>query len=66
MRIYLSNMLKWDTRSDDMKRKIYHWVDFFEKFHQQNIIMTTESYNYSVPEYRISISVRTPPGLIHQ
>ena len=50
MRQYLSNILKWDTHSDYTKEKIYHWLDYFEKFHKQYIIMATESYNSSVPE----------------
>ena len=42
------------------------WLDLFEIFRQQYIIIPIESYNYSVSEDTISISVRTPPGLIHQ
>ena len=47
---YLSNILKCDTLSDDMKVKIYHWLVYFEKFYQKYIIIPTESYNSSVPE----------------
>ena len=34
MRKYLSNILKFDTQSDDTKKKIDNWLDSFEKFHQ--------------------------------
>ena len=44
MRQYLSNILKCDTQSDDTKKKkIDNWLDSFEKFHQQYIIIPTES-----------------------
>ena len=66
MRQYLSNILKYDTQSDDTKEEIDRWLDYFEKFHQQYIIMPTESSNYSIPEESIYTAVRTTPGLINQ
>ena len=66
MRQYLSNILKCDTQSDDTKKKIGNWLDSFEIFHQQYIIIPTESCNSSVTEESIYISVITPPGLIDQ
>ena len=45
IRQYLSNILKCDTQSDDMKRKIDHWLDSFENFQQQYFIISTESKN---------------------
>ena len=32
MRQYLTNILNYDTSSDDTKEKIYHWLDYFEFF----------------------------------
>ena len=49
-----------------MKEKIDHWLNSFGTFHQQYIIMPTESYNYSVPEESRYTAVRTPPGFINQ
>ena len=43
MRQYFSNILKCDTSSDDMKKRIDHWLDYFEKFHKHYIIMPTKS-----------------------
>ena len=42
MRQYLTNIIKWDTSSDDMKEKIDHWLDFFNFFHKKYIITPTE------------------------
>ena len=66
MRKYMSNILKRDAPSGDMKENIDHWLDSFENFHQKYIIMKTEPYNYSVPEESICIAVRTPSGFINQ
>ena len=66
LRSYLSNLIKFDTSSDYMKVKIDHWLDFFEKFYQQYIIMPTELYNYYATEESRYIAVRTPPGFINQ
>ena len=44
MRQYLTNILKYDTSSDDMKEKIYHWLYSCEIFHKKYIIMPKESY----------------------
>ena len=63
---YLSNILKCDTQSDDMKDKIDHYLASFETFHQQCNIMPTHSYNYFVPEDSRYIAVRTPPGFINK
>ena len=46
--------------------KIDYWLDSFENFHQQYIIMPKEPYNFSVPEESIYIAVITPPGFINQ
>ena len=45
MRQYLTNILKCETSSDNIKEQIYHWLYYFEKFHKKYIIMTTESCN---------------------
>ena len=66
MRQYLSNILKYDTQSDDTKEEIDRWLDYFEKFHQQYIIIPTESSNYSATEESIFITVMIPPGFINQ
>ena len=42
MRQYLSNILKCDTLSDDMKVKIDHWLDYFQNYYEKYIIMPTE------------------------
>ena len=49
-----------------MKEKIDHWLDSFEKYRQQYIIMPTESYNSSVPKEIRYITARTPPYFINQ
>ena len=41
MRQYLTNILKYDTSSDDMKENMDHWLDSFENFHKEYIIMPT-------------------------
>ena len=46
MRQYLTNILKSDTSSDDIKENIEHWLDLFEKFHKKYITMPKKSYNY--------------------
>ena len=48
-----------------MKERLDHWLDSFEKFHQQYIIIPTESSNYSFPENIIFISVMTPQGFLN-
>ena len=40
---YLNNILKGYTSIDDLKDRIYHWLDSFVKFHKIYIIMPTES-----------------------
>ena len=62
----MTNILKCDTSSDDMKENIDHWFDFFEKFHKTYIIMPTESYNYEFTEESVYITIITPPGFINQ
>ena len=46
--------------------KIYHWLDSFEKFKKNYIIMPTESYNPLSHEESRNISVRSLPGFINQ
>ena len=41
IRIYLTNILKYENSSDDMMENIDHWLDSFEKFHKKYIIMPT-------------------------
>ena len=66
MRKYLSNILKYDTPSNDMKEKIDYWLDSFEFFHKQYIIMPTESYYPSFTEDSRYIAVISPPGFTIQ
>ena len=63
---FFSNILKCDNSSDDMKEKIDHWLDSFEKFYKQYKTIPTESYKYSFPEESRYIAVRPPPGFINQ
>ena len=65
-RQYFSNILKCGHSSDYMKEKIYHWLDYFEFFYKNYIIMPIESYYYSFPEEIRYFKVRSPPGFIHQ
>ena len=43
---YLTSILKRDTSSDDMKKKVDRWLDSFEISHKKYIIMPSESLNY--------------------
>ena len=45
---------------------IDNWLDSCESFHQQYIIMPTESYDSYVPEEVRYIVVTTPQSLINQ
>ena len=45
MKHYLANILKSENLSDDMKEKVDHWLDSFEKLHKNHIIMPSESLN---------------------
>ena len=65
MRQHLTNILIWGTHSDVVKGKIDHWLDSFEDFHQEYIIMPTIYSNYSVPEESKSIEVMIHPGFIN-
>ena len=65
MRAYLTNILKCDTSSDDMKEKIDYWLDSFEKFHKKYIIMPTKSNTTSFPEESRYIAVRSPLDFIN-
>ena len=58
--------IKCDTSSDDMKEKIDHWLDSFEKFHKKYNIMPTESYYYSFTGDSRYITVRSRPGFINE
>ena len=62
----MSNILKWYTQSDVIKWIIDHLLDYFEKFHQKYITMPIESYNASVTEDSIYISVRILPDFINE
>ena len=66
MRQYFSNILIYYTHSDCNKEKIDYWLDDFKKFHQQYIVIPTESYNSSITEDIRYIAVRTPPGFINK
>ena len=50
--------IKSYTSSDDMNYKVVYWLDFFEIFHNQYIIMLSESLNSSFPEESLYITVR--------
>ena len=39
IRYYWTHVLKNDTSSGDMDEKVDHWLDYFEKFHKEYIIM---------------------------
>ena len=47
-----------------MNKKIDYWIDSFEKFHGQYIIMPAESSNFFVPGESIFITVMKPPGFM--
>ena len=64
MRQYFTNILKYDISSDDMKKKIDHWLDSFETFHQEYIIMPAEPYNPSF--FCRYITFRSLPGFVNQ
>ena len=66
MKHYLTNIFKSNTSSDDIKEKVDHWLDSFEKFHKKDIIMTSESLNYFFPGESWYITVRPPTGFINQ
>ena len=40
-----THVLKNDTSSGDMDEKVDHWLDSFEKFHKNHIIMPSLSLN---------------------
>ena len=50
MKLYLTNILKRDTSSDDMNEKVDHWLDSFENFHNKYIILPLEPFNHFFPE----------------
>ena len=66
MRQYLYNILKRDTQSNDIRVKKDHWLDSFEIFHKQYIIIRTESYSSSVTEDNRYIAAITTPDFNNQ
>ena len=66
MRQYLTNILRCDTSSDNMKAKIDYWLYSFEIFHKKYIIMPTKSYNYLFHLESRFIPVISLPGFINQ
>ena len=66
IKLYLANILKSDTSSDDTKEEIYHCLDYFENSHKKYNIMPSESLNYLFREESWYITVRSPPGFINQ
>ena len=45
MKDYFTHVLKNVTASDDMDKKVDHWLDSFEKFHKKYIFMPSISLN---------------------
>ena len=66
MRKYLTNILRCDTSSDNMKEKIDLWLYSFEKFHKTFIIIPTESYNNSFTKESRYIAIISLPGFVSQ
>ena len=66
MKDYFTHVLKNDTSSGDMDENVYHWLDYFEKFHKKYIIMPSLSLNYLLIEESLFVTVRSPPGFINQ
>ena len=56
-RQYLTNILKCDTSSGDMKENINHWLDLFEKFHKKYVIIPKELYTTPFTEESRYIAV---------
>ena len=66
MRKYLTNILRCDTSSDNMKEKIDLWLYSFEKFHKTFIIIPTELYNNSFTKESRYITIISLPGFVSQ
>ena len=66
MKHYLTNILKVETSSGDMNEKVEHWLDSFEKFHKNYIIIPSLSLNALFLEEILFVTVQSPPGLINQ
>ena len=66
MKQYSTHILKSDTSSRDMNKKVDHWLDSFENFHKKYIIMPSESLNSSFIEESLFVTVWSPPGFINQ
>ena len=66
MKHYLTYILKSDTSSGDMNEKVDHWLDSFEKFHKQYIIMPSLSLNPFLIEESLFVTVQSPPGFVNQ
>ena len=49
-----------------MNERVYHWLDYFEKFDKKYINMPSLLLNYSFLEESFFVTVRSPPGLINQ
>ena len=49
-----------------MNEKVDHWLDSFEKFNKNYIIMPTKSLNSSFPEESIYVTVILPTGFINK
>ena len=57
MKYYWTHVLKNDTSSGDMDKKVNHWLDFFEKFHKKYIIMPSLSLYYLFIEESLFVTV---------
>ena len=66
MKDYLTHVFKNDTSSGDMDEKVDHWLDSFEKFHKNYIIMPSISLNSLFLEKSLIVTVQSPPGFINR
>ena len=66
MKHYLNHILKSDTSSGDMNKKVDHWLDYFENSHKKYIVIPSQSLNSSFLEESLFVSVQSPPGFINQ
>ena len=62
----VAHELKNDTSSGDMDEMVDHWLDSFEKFHNNYIIMPSLSLNSLLIEESLLVTVRSSPGFINR